>query len=169
MATSIDGATRLAAAHTRGCAVEIKNVAVLAGDGIRNPTCVGHSADRAGIGRAPMATGITGARPRCRDLARDRLWPAGSIAAVASHQIDVDVIVMRGVIARRQDGCEIVARSELHVVQKSLLLGSAVPTLLHGYAPSVGKRECRDIDRVPKGMLGYMRCARANHAAARIG
>ena len=80
----------------------------------------------------------------------------------------MDVVVVRGVVAGRQHGREIVAGSEMHVVQKALLFGRAVPTFLHRNPASVGERERRDVDRISESVFGNSRAAGADHSAARI-
>ena len=84
------------------------------------------------------------------------------------HQIDVDVIVVIDVGARRQHGGELLAGGGLHVVQKTLLLGRAVPAILHANLMAVGEIEFGDVERVAEGMLGNMRVGIAVHAAAGI-
>jgi hypothetical protein len=43
-------------------------------------------------------------------------------AARPPHQVDMDVIVMEAVRARREHGGELLARRPLHVAQEALLL-----------------------------------------------
>ncbi len=90
--------------------------------------------------------------------------PAGT-----AHQIDVNMIVVIDVGARRQHGGELPAGGRLHVAQKALLFRHALPAVLHRNAPSVGERESGDIQRVAEGVFGNMRVGVAVHAAAGIG
>ena len=60
---------------------------------------------------------------------------------------------MCGVIAGCEHGGEVVAGSEMHVVQKALLFGRAV-TLLNSDPASVRQRESRDVDGITERVLG---------------
>ena len=75
-------------------------------------------------------------------------------AAITAHQIHVDVIVVINVGAWCQHGREFIAGSELHVVQESLLLGRAVPAVLHGDLVAVGEHEAGDVECIAESMLG---------------
>ena len=66
----------------------------------------------------------------------------------AAHQVDVDVIVMIDVGARRQHGRELLAGRGLHVAQESLLLRHSPPAVLHRDAAPVGEHEGCNIERV---------------------
>ena len=113
-----------------------------------------------------MPLGELRARPRRGDFAGMRRWLADMAAVVVPHQIDVNVIVVIDVGARRQHGGELFAGGGLHVVQKALLLGRAVPAVLHADLMAVGEIEFGDVERVAEGMLGNMRVGIAVHAAA---
>ena len=69
----------------------------------------------------PADAGAPGARGDL--LARHRARIAGAMAVAPAHQIDVDVIVVMDVGARRQHGGELIAGGGLHVAQEALLLG----------------------------------------------
>ena len=90
-------------------------------------------------------------------------------AARAPHEVDVNMIVVIDIGAGREHGRKLIAGRRLHVVQKSLLLGRAVPALLHLDHVAVGEIELGDVERVAEGMLGNMRVRIAVHAAAGIG
>src|SRR5215475_13542963 len=112
-----------------------------------------------------MATGCP-----CGDfLAGDGEWLAQHLATRATHQIDVDVIVVIDVRARRQDGIELAARAGLHVAQKTLLFRQAMPAILYGDAAPVREREGCDIERIAERMLRNMRVRIAVHAPAGVG
>ena len=73
------------------------------------------------------------------------------------HQVDVDVIVVIDVGARRQHGGELLAGCALHVAQKALLFRRALPAVLHRDLAAVGEREGGDVERIAEGMLGNVR------------
>src|SRR5262245_15773826 len=99
-------------------------------------------------------------RFRRRHFACHRLGPARTISAGTAHQVDMDVIVVSGVIAGREHCTEIVAGGEMHVAQEALFLRRAVPSLLHRNAPSVGKCEGSYVDGIPESMFGDARATR---------
>src|SRR5579872_2901895 len=66
--------------------------------------------------------------------------PAGG----AAHQIEVNVVIVIGIGARREHGGELLASGRLDVAQKSLLFRQSSPAFLHGDLASVSKRERRD-------------------------
>src|SRR5580704_1092150 len=78
------------------------------------------------------------AHARGGDFARDRRGLADMAAVIVPHQIDVDVIVVIDVGARRQHGGELVAGGRLYVVQKALLLGRTLPAILNADLVTVG-------------------------------
>ena len=127
--------------------------------------------DRAGDaeGAAAVFGGVARAGTLGHDFAGDRGRLADIGPAAPAHQIDVNVIVVIDVGARRQHGGEILARRPLHVVQEALLLGRAVPGILHDDPVAVGEVEFGDVERVAERVLGDMRIGIAVHAAARIG
>ena len=84
----------------------------------------------------------------------------------APHQVDMDVVVVETVRARRQHGGEALAGGALHVAQESLLFRCAAPAILDRDASAVGERERGDVERVAEGMLGDARARIAVHAAA---
>src|SRR4051812_48585507 len=97
-------------------------------------------------GLTRCGVGGSAAAGTCGDLIagyRSRL--ADQAAAGAAHQIDVDMVLMVTVGARRQHGIELLAGGGLHVAQKSLLFGHAAPAALDGDTPAVCEREGRDI------------------------
>jgi hypothetical protein len=102
-------------------------------------------------------------------LARERGRLADHALAGAARQIDVDVIVVIDVGARRQHGAELLTGGGLHVAQKALLFRHALPAILYRNVPAVGEREARDIQRIAEGVLRNMRARIAVHAAAGIG
>ena len=87
----------------------------------------------------------------------------------APHQVDVDVVVVELVGARRQHRGELVAGRALDVAQEALLLRRAAPAVLDGDAVAVGEHEGRDVERVAEGVLGDRRTRLPVHAAAGIG
>ena len=118
-----------------------------------------------------FARGIGAALPGAAGnlLARRRGGLADGALALAAHQIDVDVIVVIDVGARRQHGVELLTGGGLDVAQKSLLFGHALPAVLHRDDAPVRQRKGRDIQRIAEGVLGNMRARIAVHAAAGIG
>ena len=112
---------------------------------------------------------IKGSRFRGRHFAGHRFRPARTVVACPAHQVDMDVIVVRGVVPGREHRTEIVAGCEMHIAKEALFLRRAMPSFLHGNPPSVRKREGRDIDCIAERMFGNARAARADHASARIG
>ena len=127
------------------------------------------SAERSRHVRLARSIGIAPGRARGDLLARHRGRLADQAPRGAAHQIDVDVIVVIDVGARRQHGGELLAGGGLHVVQKALLFRQPLPAVLDRNVPSVGEREARDVERVAEGVLGNMRIGIAVHAAAGIG
>ena len=119
--------------------------------------------------RLARSVGIALRRPRGNLLARDRGRLADHALAGAAHQVDVDVIVVIGIGARRQHGGELLAGRGLHVAKKALLFRRASPAVLHRNLPSVGERETCDIQRIAKSVFGDMGVGIAVHAAAGIG
>ena len=111
------------------------------------------------------------ARPRALgdDLAGDRGRLADAAAARTPHQVDVDVIVVIDVGARREHGAKFLAGRRLHVAQKTLLLRRAVPAILHADLAAVGQFELGDVERVAERVLGNPRIGVAVHSAAGIG
>ena len=71
------------------------------------------------------------AQPRRDLVAADRMRIAGTVIVAPAHQIDMDVIVVKRIGARRQHGGELLAGARLHVMQERLLLRRAVPAMLH--------------------------------------
>src|SRR5579871_6357380 len=122
-------------------------------------------ASNAGIARG---IGITARGAGGDLLPGDRRRLADYGAAGATHQVDVDVIVVIDVGARRQHGVELLAGRALHVAQKSLLLGQAMPAVFHCDAAAVGEREGSDVERISERMLGNVRVGIAVHAATGI-
>src|SRR5215471_4844988 len=96
-----------------------------------------------------MATGCA----RGDFLAGDGGWLAQHLATRATHQVDVDVIVVIDVRARRQDGVELPACAGLHVAQETLLFRQAMPAVFDGDATPVRERERRDVERIAERML----------------
>src|SRR5262249_58410067 len=101
-------------------------------------------------------------------LAGDGGRLADDAARGAAHQIDMDMIGVMRVGARRQHRVEHLAGAALDVTQKSLLCRQAAPAVLYGNAPPVGEREGGDIERITEGMFGNVRMRIAVHAAARV-
>src|ERR1043166_3588586 len=75
------------------------------------------------------------------EVARDRSRLADRAAALVTPEIDVDMIIMKGVGARREHGREQSARARMHVVQERTLLRRPAPAVAHGDLASVGERE----------------------------
>src|SRR6202166_4415799 len=89
------------------------------------------AAERSGDERFARHVGVAAAGPRSDFLARHRLWLANQPPRGAAHQVDVDVIVVIDVGARRQHGGELLASRGLHVAQKALLFRQALPAIRH--------------------------------------
>src|SRR5262245_29983000 len=144
-------------------------LAVLARLG-EGPRALAPRRDRPGDGGVAGPThAVARARTRGDLLARDRVRIAGAVAVAPAHQIDVDVIVVMDVRARREHGGELIAGGGLHVAQEALLLRQAAPAVLHRDPASVGEREGGDVERIAEGVLGDARARIAVHAAAGIG
>src|SRR5262249_52477995 len=92
--------------------------------GIKGPPRRRHPArcKRAGDARIALARVSRGARGNF--FARNSVRVARAMAVAPTHQIDVDVVVVIDVRARRQHGAELIAGRGLHVAQKALLLGN---------------------------------------------
>src|SRR6185312_9782675 len=135
--------------------IEIENVAVLTGHRLRRAVrfrC--RPGYRTAVLRATMTAGIDGTRLCGGDLSGYGLWPAGPVSAGAPHKVDMNVVVMRGIVTWCQHGGEIFTRGRLHVVQESLLFRCAVPSFLHRDATAIGERKSGDVDCIAKSMLG---------------
>src|SRR5262249_35594630 len=134
---------RLEAAGTRTQAGKVERHApsVLTGEGRRQRPAHAdtHRARERGI--AASSHGVARNGGRVADAA-----PAG-----VAGEIDMDVVVMESVRARRQHRRELLARSGVDVVQESALLGRAVPAVLHRDPAAVREREGRDIERIAEG------------------
>src|SRR5262245_65603946 len=115
-------------------------------------------------GLAGAADAVARARARGDLLARDRVRIAGTMAIAPAHQIDVDMIVVIDVRARREHGGKLIAGGGLHVAQEALLLRQSAPAVLHRDPASVGAREGGDVERIAKGVLGNARARIAVHA-----
>src|ERR1700726_2612172 len=126
-------------------------------------------AERSGHVRFARGVRVARACPRGDFRARDGGGFADEAPGGAAHQVDVDVIIVIGVGAWREHGCELLAGRALDVAQKTLLFGKAMPAVLHRDVPAVGEREGGDVERVAEGVLGNMRVRIAVHAAAGIG
>ena len=135
--------------------------------GARSAGILAERAGDARIGPPGIAAIACGAR---RDhFAGHRLRIADLVPAAAPHQIDMDVVVVEAVGARRQHGGELLAGRALDVAQESLLFRRAAPAVLHGDPAPVGQREGSDVERIAEGMFGNSRAGLAVHAAAGIG
>ena len=67
----------------------------------------------------------------------------------------MEVIAVRGVVFRPQDGAEPLAGAALHDAQELAFgSGAAVPVVQHADPASVGEVEGPDIDRLGRGMGG---------------
>ena len=121
------------------------------------------SRDRAG-GRTGPPTVAAAAGARGGDFAGDRVGLADHAAARVPHQVDVDVIVVIGVRAWRQDGGEHLAGRALYVVQEALLFRWAVPALFDCHLAPVSESEGCDVERIAEGVLGNVGARIAVHA-----
>ena len=113
-----------------------------------------------------MLRGVMSARARRHHFARNGVRPARAAAALAAHQVHVDVVVVIDVVAGRQHRRECLAGVKLHVVQEALLFRRAVPAVLDRDLAAVGEREAGDVERVAEGVLRHARAA--DHVAARV-
>src|SRR6202140_2580080 len=96
---------------------------------------VPRAAERSGDKGFARGVRVAPRRPRGDFLARHRLWLANQPPRGAAHQIDVDVIVVIDVGARRQHGGELLAGRGLHVAGQTLLSRSALPAVLQRNVP----------------------------------
>lgn|SRR5512139_3094255 len=87
------------------------------------------------------------------DFAGNCLRPARTVSAGASHQIDMNVVVVRGVVTGRKDGVEVVTGGELYVVQEALFFRRAVPAFLNRNPAPIPERESCDVDRIAESVL----------------
>src|SRR6266404_9785033 len=91
--------------------------------------------ERAGDATIALARVARGTRGHL--LSRHGVRIAGAMAIAPAHQIDVDMVVVIDVRARRQHRAEFIAGRRLHVAQNSLLLGQTGPTVFHRDLTSV--------------------------------
>src|ERR1700751_3187932 len=63
-------------------------------------------------------------------FARHGVRVAGAMTVAPAHQVNVDMVVVIDVRARSQNRAELITGRRLHIVQKSLLLGRAMPAVL---------------------------------------
>src|SRR5437868_13996853 len=89
------------------------------------------AAERSGHERLARGIGVALPCPRRDLLTRHGARLADHTPAGAAHQIDVDMIVVIDVRARRQHGSKLLARRGLHVAQKTLLFRQPSPAVLH--------------------------------------
>ncbi len=100
---------------------------------------------------------------------RDRL--ANVFAAAPVHrQIDMNVIVVKGIGARRENGREMLAGSPVNIHQEGAGGEIAAHPVAHDrYLASVRQHEAADVERVAKGVLRQRRAALIVHAATGVG
>ena len=109
------------------------------------------------IWRGRQAVGRGGRRQK---VGRGR-WLADAAGAGIGRavigQIQMDVVVVEDVRARRQDGREIPAGAGVRLMQeRGLLAVRLLPVVDEINRSSVGEREAGDVDRVAEGMLGEL-------------
>src|SRR5215831_6491562 len=143
--------------------------AILTGDRRRKTGRPRVGAGHAGIGRSTLPARLGCTRLCRRDFTSDRLRPTGPIAAGTAHQIDVDMIVVSGVVTGRQNGREMIAGGKMDVAQEPLLFRGPVPPVLYGNPTSVRERESGDIERIAECVFGNARTPGADHATTGIG
>ena len=100
---------------------------------------------------------------------RDRL--ADMFAAASMHrQIDMNVIVVKRIGARREHGRKMLAGTAVNIHQESAGLKIAARPVAHDRnLASVRQHEAADVQRVAKGMLRQRRVALIVHAATGVG
>ena len=130
----------------------------------------GIPAERAGNARlGPQGIAAILGGTRRHHITRNLIGIADFVTAAAAHQVDMEMVVVEAVGARRQHGVELVAGRALHVAQEALLFRRAAPAILHGDPAPIGERERSDIERIAEGMFGDARAGLTVHAAAGIG
>ena len=100
---------------------------------------------------------------------RDRL--ADMFAAASMHrQIDMNMIVVKRIGARRQHGRKMLAGTAVNIHQESAGLKIAAGPVAHDRnLMSVRQHEAADVQRVAKRMLRERRVALIVHAATGVG
>src|SRR6185295_13262088 len=122
--------------------------AVLAWDSCRKTRRSSVRAGHAGIAGSALPARI-GRTCLCRrDFTGHRLGTTGPIAACSAHQIDVDMIVVRGVVAGREHGRKVIAGRKMDVAQEALLFRRPMPSVLYGNPTAVRQGESGDVERV---------------------
>ena len=139
------------------------------GDGCRKTRRPSVRAGHAGIGGSALPARIGRACLCRRDFTGHRLGTAGPIAACAPHKIDVDMIVVSGVVAGREHGRKVIAGRKMDVAQEALLFRRPMPSVLYGNPTAVRQGESGDVERVAECVFGNTGTSGANHAATRIG
>src|SRR5665213_2181974 len=76
-----------------------------------------------------------------------------SAAHPIKTHIEMQMALMRCVVVGAENGMEIAAGADAHVVQELRLVVRAMPVFLYGHASAVTQHETRDIDGVGCGML----------------
>ncbi len=85
-------------------------------------------ADHARIGGSPLPARKGCARLCRRNFTGHRLGPTRPIAAGAAHQIDVDMVVVSGIVAGREHGRKVIAGCKMHIAQEPLLFRASHAT-----------------------------------------
>jgi hypothetical protein len=79
---------------------------------------------------------------------------AADIATGAFPEIDVDVVIVRGIRARREHRRELTTGGCLDIAQECLLLRQAIPAMLDDDPPTIGKHKSGNVDGISESMFG---------------
>ena len=122
------------------------------------------------IGRGRQAVGRRGSRLRVGRGRRLADSARAGVGRAVIGQIQMDVVVVEHVRARREHGREIPAGARVRLMQEGALLAvRLLPVVDEVDFPPVGQREAGDIDRVAEGMFGQPRARDVVDGAATIG
>src|SRR3990167_6369278 len=79
----------------------------------------------------------------------------------------MEVIPVRGIVIRAENGAEGFTRAVAHFTQEAGLVALALPIAQNRYAPTVLEHEPGDIDRIAGGMFAPWRIVAIIHSSAR--